>query len=83
MHYIKQKVEVEVEVTPATLADIFCDMSDSEQAKFFNAIAENLKSWTVPFAFQLSALGIHGGLTEEGRAVMYAIGEYSQHGVDE
>lgn len=38
----------EVEVTPEMLAEMFCEMDDENQAKFFRKVADIFMSWDYP-----------------------------------
>lgn len=33
------------DLSPAEVAELFCDMNSSDQAEFFNAVAEIARSW--------------------------------------
>lgn len=74
---INQEVLVQVTVTPEKLAELFCEMDESEMADFFNNIAIESKSWETPFCNQMESLIRTGTLNESGRKIMQVIGEYS------
>lgn len=53
-------------------------MNDDMQAKFFNEIASITSKWKRPLCFQLQYLVDNKNLTEDGRKIMEAIGEYGK-----
>lgn len=75
---IKRNVEVEIKPTAEELAKSFADAGGHFQAEFFNALAEEVKTWKMDFCFQLQHITDEGGLTDEGRGIMEQIGEYAQ-----
>jgi len=66
------------EITPEIISELFCHMSQDEQARFFNHISEIATKW---FCFQLQYITDDNGLTYGGRRVMQEIGEYSHWGL--
>ena len=74
---IKRNVEVEVVLTAKELAKIFADANGDFQAEFFNELANEVKTWRMPFCFQLQAITDQDNLTSDGRWVMEQIGEYA------
>jgi hypothetical protein len=75
---IERTVKTQIQLTADELAKEFCQMSELEQAKFFNQIEVETKKWDYAFCFQLQAVANSGILTEGGRNVMNSIGEYSK-----
>jgi hypothetical protein len=75
---ITRSFTTQVDLSPQELAVAFCDMSDYEQAEFFNVIGEVVKEWKYPFWVQLHSVLLTDQLTPEGSKVMQTIGEYSQ-----
>lgn len=76
---IKRSQEVLISPTAFELATEFCEMDADEQAEFFNAIHEiTSKTFRQPFVFQLQAVTDSTALTDDGRSIMDAIGNYSQ-----
>jgi len=75
---IQRKVTLHVEPTPQELAFEFSQMSDKNQAVFFNELARLVAEWEKPFCFQLQYITDHPALTSEGREVMRQIGEYGE-----
>lgn len=65
------------DVSPEEVAKMFCEMDSEDQAKFFNAIAKEVKSWKYDFVFQLQHISDESCLTPEARTVMREIGEYA------
>jgi hypothetical protein len=54
------KLEVTLDLTPAQLAEAFCELGDEEQADFFIAAARiALEKWTHPACMQWHAVGRH------------------------
>jgi len=74
---IKRNVDLEFNLNPQELAEEFCNMGDNEQAIFFNEIANISDKWDKQFCFQLQAITNSKELTNEGRAIMESIGNYS------
>jgi len=75
---IKREVEMSISLTPEELASEFLDMSDKEQAIFFNEIAKLISKWDGGFfSTQLEWVRQNQCLTTEGRNIMKKIGEYS------
>ena len=52
--------EVQVNLTIDDLAKAFCDLSDDGQARFFVAVAKEMKGWDCPQAMQFQ-IGFIGG----------------------
>ena len=75
---IEKQITVSMSVNEYDLAELFCNMDDEQQAKFFHVIALLTKQWNVPFSFQMSAVSSHESLTDEARSIMQTIGEYGQ-----
>ena len=65
-------------ITPELLALLFSEMDSSEQAAFFNHIAEISTPWLY---MQLQYITDDDGLTLAGRRVMQYIGDYSHWGL--
>lgn len=74
---IQRKVTVDVSPSPDELAFEFANMGYEQQAMFFNELARIVRKWERPFCFQLQALTNHPELTDAGRSIMRAIGEYA------
>ena len=75
-------MEVNVEMTPADLAERFCALDSAGQAQFFNHVADISSRWQgVGLAMQLQYITDEDGLTLAGRRVMQYIGEYSHWGL--
>lgn len=69
-------------VTPELIAEIFAEMDSTEQAKFFNHVAEVASQWNgMGFPMQLQYITDEDGLTLAGRRVMQGIGDYSHWGL--
>ncbi len=79
--YIEQLKIIKVELTPKDMASLFAEMDASEQAEFFNEVANCASTWSSPFCFQLQSITDDDGLTLAGRRVMQGIGEYSHWGL--
>ena len=79
--HIEQLKIIKVELTPKDMARLFAEFDASEQAEFFNEIAECASKWQAPFEFQLQSITDDEGLTLSGRRVMQGIGEYSHWGI--
>ena len=69
------------DVTPEIIAELFCHLDQSGQARFFNHVDSIASNWSAPFEMQLQAITDDDGLTLAGRRVMQAIGDYSHWGV--
>lgn len=65
--------------SPEEIADAFWDLDASEQARFYNRLAEVARDHTLPM--QLQAITDDDGLTLSGRRVMATIGDYSHWGL--
>ena len=74
----ERKIVVEVHPSPEELAFEFSIMNDEQQATFFNELAWLVDTWEKPFCFQLQSLIDNDVLTDEGRRIMEAIGEYGE-----
>jgi len=68
-------------ITPDMLAELFACMDSSQQAEFFNHVAEVSSKWHNCFEMQLQYITDEDGLTLGGRRVMQGIGEYSHWGL--
>lgn len=71
-------IQPEIEISPKVLAELFAEMSSTEQAEFFNCLHDRTETW---FPMQLQYITDEDGLTLAGRRVMQMIGEYSHWGV--
>lgn len=69
-------IYIYIEIPADELARLFCESTDVEQAKFFNAIAKEVEGWPFPFPFQMASVERNGLLTDEARQVMRDIGEF-------
>lgn len=78
---ILRNIDVDIDMSPENIADYFCDLSSSEQAIFFNRIAEVTAKWAGPFCFQLQCIVSSNMLTREGKEIMRQIGEYGEEDV--
>lgn len=74
---IQRKVLVDITPDPDELAFEFANMDDEQQAMFFNELAGIVSKWERPFCFQLQYVTDHPELTDAGRSIMRAIGEYA------
>ena len=77
MKFVKTS-EVEIEITPKDVAQMFCSMSSADQAEFFNAIHDEVSTWPGPFVMQLQYIHDSPFLKQTGKDIMSAIGEYSK-----
>lgn len=73
---IKRQIEVELNITPEELAKVFCEFDCTKQAQFFNAIADEVKTWEYSFPFQMSFVSSDDALLPKGKSIMQIIGEY-------
>lgn len=64
---------LEVEINPQDLAALFCQMSGSEQAEFFNKIEVISNQWQ--FSFDYQAANIAEYLQPEGRKIVKTLFE--------
>lgn len=71
---ILRNVDLVINVSPAEIADCFCDLHDDEQALFFNRIAEVVKKWDSSFASQLQYVIKNRVLTDDGMRIMRLMG---------
>lgn len=78
---ILRNIDVDIDMSPENIADYFCDLSSSEQAIFFNRIAEVTAKWGTSFCFQLEYIVSSNLLTREGKEIMRQIGEYGEEDV--
>ena len=39
------KIEVDIKITPQQLAELFCEMNDDEQTRFFGDVAHIMSGW--------------------------------------
>ena len=74
---IQKTFVIDINLTSKELAKYFCEMSDHEQAKFFNELGIHAKKWINPFVYQLEAICNSPHLTSNGRNIMWEIGEYA------
>lgn len=77
MSLITRNVEVNLDLTPQELAQVWCNMPSQQQAAFFNEIADIADKWEGEFCMQLQWITDEECLNDSGRAVMRQIGEYS------
>ena len=77
---IKDNASVQ-ELTPELVAALFCGLDDTEQALFFNAVAEAYKDSPLGLGMQLCAVSGNEALTNAGRNVMQEIGSESHYGI--
>ncbi len=68
----QHRQDIPIEIDGPTLADLFWDMGEDEQARFFNRMGEFEK-----LPMQLQAVTDHERLELKGRSAMKRIGEYS------
>jgi hypothetical protein len=68
--------DIEMELTPRQLAEEFCEMNGERQVLFFNAIAEYVKDWDVPFAVQCQAMQDEKTITKEGKKIIETLWKY-------
>ncbi len=71
---IRRSVDVYVDLTPAELAQVFCEMGDVLQAQFFNEVYERSIDW---LPMQLQFITDTEALNSGGRYVMGQIGDYA------
>jgi len=81
MKTIKKQLTIDIEMNPKEVAYLFQKMDDSEQAEFFNHLADFINTWDSPFVFQLQGICDSKILTSHARKVMAEIGNYSQEGL--
>lgn len=75
-------VKETVEVTPELLAQLFADMKNDEQARFFNELSRVASTWpSGGLPMQLQYITDDDGLELGGRMAMAYIGEYSHWGL--
>lgn len=75
-------MEIEVELTPEDIAQLFCDLDSAQQARFFNHVGEIASRWKgMGLAMQLQYITDEDGLNYAGRRVMQHIGDYSHWGL--
>ncbi len=71
------ELDGDIDISPEQLAEEFCNMSCHQQARFFNAVHEVTKDWTVVgFVMQLQGVIDSPEFTAEARSVMKLIGDY-------
>lgn len=75
---IERKITLRMSLSPEELAFEFCDMIDSDQAKFFNEVHRITEKWERPLCFQLQFITDNEILTDGGRRVMSEIGSYAR-----
>ena len=71
----RTNIEAHIEIPLAELASMIAEMGDDEQAMLFSLLADEMTN-TAPW--QLECIQRHRFLTDEGRALMRLIGEYSE-----
>ena len=64
-----------IDLTPEELAFEFANMTDNEQAVFFNELAVLTETWGQSFDFQLQRIFEHPDITVKGRLIMKKIGQ--------
>lgn len=71
-----------VQLTPEILAELFAELDDSEQARFFNRVADVASAWDGGgLSIQMQYITDNSGLELKGRRVMQMIGDYSHWGL--
>ena len=75
---IKRKIDVEIDLSPAELAEQFCQLDSEMQALFFNNIKRITDQWDMGFFWQLQYITESERLTDGGRTIMRQIGEYAE-----
>lgn len=73
--------EINIQLTSKELATEFCNMDSNEQAIFFNTIYAISKTWNRSFCFQFQDITNSDRLSNDGRAIMKSIGEYSEKNI--
>jgi hypothetical protein len=74
---LKKQLNLDIDVNPQEVAYLFQSMDDTEQAEFFNHLADYVKTWGSPFCFQMQSVINNGTLTSEAKSIMKDIGDYS------
>ena len=74
---MKPTTIAENEISPEAIAEMFCEMDTSQQARFFNHIDKVASKWQIDRTYELNHITEESGLTLSGRHVMDSIGEYS------
>lgn len=73
------KLTVDVALTPAQLAEAFCDMNDEDQAQFFIEVAALAEKWPDRSGMQWILVGRHlrecGCSTDQARELVRTIVE--------
>lgn len=69
----QHKQDIQIEIDGPRLADLFWDLDNEEQARFFNQLGEQPK-----LPIQLRSVTDCEVLNIKGRGAMRAIGEYSK-----
>jgi len=77
MYEIEKNIKIKVRPTVDDVVKSFCEFDQSQQAVFFNRLAEITGEWGHPFCTQLQSVTDCGVLTLAGRNIMRQIGEYS------
>lgn len=73
----------EIKLNTKDIAQLWCDLDNHEQSEFFNHVAEIVKTWDggspeYLFNNQMCDLSNSQFLTDEGRKIMAAIGEFAE-----
>lgn len=66
---------VQVTLTPKEVAGLFCEMDNTEQAEFFNAVAHEVAQWDGSFEVQMLDVVSTGMLWPDAIDIMKTIGE--------
>ena len=72
------KAAFQITLSPENIAELFCNLDSSEQARFFNEIGRIGTPWLTT---QLQHITDEDGLTLANRRAMSYIGDYSHWGI--
>ena len=76
---MKRTITIRVNPSPHELASALADMSDHEQAEFFNALYNEFKPCGGNWPLQLQYISDSKELQPEGRTMMRMIGDYADN----
>ena len=76
---INETIELDA-LTPEMIADAFWQLDDTEQARFYNHLANVASDWNL--SMQMQYITDNKELTYGGRRVMAKIGDYSHWGLN-
>lgn len=73
------KYEIEIEITPVDMANLFWNLDASEQAEFFNQLGRIKTAFNGAFDYQIDGIFSSGKCVEGMTVIETIIGCYNEH----